>query len=1078
MDFKQLVMNEVDTKYQEMSKGTTDKPFAQTPTVSSNSTYEKKREDYYRRLNREHSEFNKAVNQIVNTRNARLKSEDQKRREKERKRAERSAATKKFIKTVLVLAIIGGALAALIGLVIWPKMIYPNMDADSLYTPEILQSYSGSYKTGRTEGTAVVTFTECSQSGKLSGYFEFFVGNTYGKYEISGQITEKKKSNNLELTITAGEWVLHPDSYDPLDTMTVEITDNYQSFECSQFNMHWSVGANDEYVIKTADDLKKLAGSGATFQLKNDIDLSGKKWTPIEGFTGTLLGNGYTISNLTIESSSSNVGFFATLEGMIKDIKFENASIKVTGTNEKIGIVCGTLSGNLSGIRVSGSVEAVSSTNVGGMVGYLDLSSKYLAFSGLENAASVTGQNHVVGVFGHIYNSYGSSSATTQLDGFINSGRIISTGDCVGGTIGYIYAKTLLYISDFQNTGDVKGVTNVGGVIGYANGYDSGSYIQNSSCSASIEGEAVIGCIAGSAIDITINNCTNSGSVLKAYGYLTEDGNKNAYIGGFVGKGQFANNCTNEVDIDYTAGGSYVGGVIGYTNISYKNVSMTNLSNKANVNGAKCVGGIIGYFYNSYGSSSATTQFSKFSNSGNVIGTGDYVGGTIGYIYAKTVFYISDFNNSGNVKGVTNVGGVIGYANGYDSGSYIQNSSCSAAVEGEAIIGCIAGSAIDITVNNCSNSGSTLKANGYLTEDGNKNAYVGGFVGKGQFANNCTNEVDINYTAGGSYVGGVIGYTNVSYKNISMTNLSNNANIVGNKFVGGIIGYLHNSYGSSSATTQFDKFTNTGTVTGSEDYVGGTIGYVYAKTLLYISDFKNTGAIKGSTYVGGVVGYADGYDSGSYIQNSSCSASVEGKALVGCIAGAAIDVSINNCTNAGSTLKATGYITDNGNKYAYVGGFVGKGQFANNCTNEVDINYTAGGSYVGGVIGYTNVSYKNISMTNLSNKANISGAKYVGGIIGYLHNSYGSSSATTQLVKFNNSGKVTGSEDYVGGTIGYIYAKTKLYITDCTNTGAVIGGNPVGGVIGYASGYSGSYVQSSTSVTGAIIGKSENVDIK
>ena len=105
MDFKQLVMNEVDDKYKEMAKGTTDKPFAQTPTVSSNSTYEKKREDYYRRLNREHSEFNKAVNQIVKTRNARLKDEDQRRREKERKRAERSAAAKKFIKTILILAI-------------------------------------------------------------------------------------------------------------------------------------------------------------------------------------------------------------------------------------------------------------------------------------------------------------------------------------------------------------------------------------------------------------------------------------------------------------------------------------------------------------------------------------------------------------------------------------------------------------------------------------------------------------------------------------------------------------------------------------------------------------------------------------------------------------------------------------------------------------------------------------------------------------------------------------------------------------------------------------------------------------
>lgn len=35
MDFKQLVMNEVDTKYQKMSKGTTGKSFAHDPVIYS-----------------------------------------------------------------------------------------------------------------------------------------------------------------------------------------------------------------------------------------------------------------------------------------------------------------------------------------------------------------------------------------------------------------------------------------------------------------------------------------------------------------------------------------------------------------------------------------------------------------------------------------------------------------------------------------------------------------------------------------------------------------------------------------------------------------------------------------------------------------------------------------------------------------------------------------------------------------------------------------------------------------------------------------------------------------------------------
>lgn len=275
MDFKQLVMNEVDAKYKEMAKGTTDKPFAQTPTVSSNSTYEKKREDYYRRLNREHSEFNKAVNQIVKTRNARLKDEDQRRREKERKRAERSAAAKKFIKTILILAIIGGALAALLGLVIWPKMIYPNMDADSLYTPEILQSYCKS-EDGQDE---IFTFTECSNSGQVSATWEIYSNDSSWKINLVGKITEKKNSGDLEIQWTSNEVVYKPDSGTWSDEVSATITDNYKTLKTDADT--FTAGVNDEYTISTADDFKKLVNSNKTYHLKNDIDLSGKKWTPI-----------------------------------------------------------------------------------------------------------------------------------------------------------------------------------------------------------------------------------------------------------------------------------------------------------------------------------------------------------------------------------------------------------------------------------------------------------------------------------------------------------------------------------------------------------------------------------------------------------------------------------------------------------------------------------------------------------------------------------------------------------------------------------------------------------------------------
>jgi hypothetical protein len=53
------------------------------------------------------------------------------------------------------------------------------------------------------------------------------------------------------------------------------------------------------------------------FVLKADIDLEGESWTPLAPsapFTGTLDGNGHTISNLTIDThgaGTNNVGLFA-----------------------------------------------------------------------------------------------------------------------------------------------------------------------------------------------------------------------------------------------------------------------------------------------------------------------------------------------------------------------------------------------------------------------------------------------------------------------------------------------------------------------------------------------------------------------------------------------------------------------------------------------------------------------------------------------------------------------------------------------------------------------------------------------
>lgn len=89
MEFKQLVMNETDTKYQEMSKGTTFVPLSQSISVVDSNTYSQKRDNYLNRLACEKNAFNSAVKEIIKTRDERLRYEKQQR--------EKAAASAKLL---------------------------------------------------------------------------------------------------------------------------------------------------------------------------------------------------------------------------------------------------------------------------------------------------------------------------------------------------------------------------------------------------------------------------------------------------------------------------------------------------------------------------------------------------------------------------------------------------------------------------------------------------------------------------------------------------------------------------------------------------------------------------------------------------------------------------------------------------------------------------------------------------------------------------------------------------------------------------------------------------------------------
>lgn len=957
------------------------------------------------------------------------------------------------------------ALAVVAYFVVWPKMIYPNMTTEELYTPEILQTYSGTYSIGNAKGNAIVTFTSCDQSGNLTGFFEFIVDNTYGKYEVAGKINKKKNNGNLVLSLTPGQWVVQPDNYSPLEMMTVEITDEYQSFECSRYSILWSTGGNDEYSIKTVDDLQKLVGSEATYQLKNDIDLSGVNWKPIEGFKGTLIGNGFTIKNMAIETSSSDVGFFSTLSGAVTSLNFENASVIVSGSNENIGVLCGSMQGIASNITVSGIVTAEDSKNVGGIIGFYNKSGNS-SMVRLIGAVNVSGDSCVGGVVGSCnVSSRNYSNYTVTIESLENSGSIKASGDYAGGLFGFMsYDEGNSYtvsMTGLKNTGDISGKLYVGGLIGCGSTDNNSSCIKNSSSSATIIAEAYAGCIAGKLGSIKIDGCSNEGSSLAATKYITDAGEKYAYVGGYVGRGYLISNCTNAVEINYISDGKYVGGIMGYTDAA-GSTEMQNLKNTANISGSGYVGGIIGaQSVSTRNYSNYTVTLERFENTGDIAGSGDYVGGVYGYMGfnegSSYTVYVSEFNNIGDVSGKTYVGGLFGYAVTDNNASYIKDSVNKSNVKAEAYVGCIAGRLSAIKLDLCDNAGSTLEATKYITDSGEKYAFVGGFVGRGYLASNCTNAVTIDYRSDGKYVGGIMGYTDAA-GSTEMENLKNAVAVSGKDYVGGIIGaWAVSTRNYSNYTVTLAEFENTGEVTGVSNYVGGIFGYMSfdegSSYTVYLTEFKNTGAITGKTYVGGLIGYGATDNNASYIKDCSSSSSIVAEAYAGCIAGRLVAVSVDSCTNDGSSISVTKYITESDTKYAYLGGFVGRGYLASNCTNKVNISYISDGRYVGGIMGYTDASGSS-TMSNLKNEATIKGKDYVGGIIGSWNVSTKNySNYTVNIDSFENTGAVTGTGNYVGGLLGHMYfnegSSYTVFMTELHNSANINGKNYVGGLIGY-----------------------------
>ena len=209
---------------------------------------------------------------------------------------------------------------------------------------------------------------------------------------------------------------------------------------------------------KIADDVEEIDMSSVCHKADAEKQVAELSWTPIgsKKYQGTFDGNGKTIRNLFISSTSNEIGFFGcAADCRIKNITFDNAKVK-GNDNCSTGILAGYAgSCVIENIKTTGNCSVEGQYETGGIAGRANGN-----ISNCENHAIVKGLHSVGGIVGICFDSGNSITSCA------NYGEITGTEDFVGGIIGYFGEGSL---QNSANNGNITGDARVGNLIGYAN---------------------------------------------------------------------------------------------------------------------------------------------------------------------------------------------------------------------------------------------------------------------------------------------------------------------------------------------------------------------------------------------------------------------------------------------------------------------------------------------------------------------------------------------------------------------------------------------------------------------------------
>lgn len=791
------------------------------------------------------------------------------------------------------------------------------------------------------------------------------------------------------------------------------------------------------FVIKDKASLKAFAAEAPTLEkdvlFVADVDMTGEAWTPIEGYAGTINGNGYSIKGMTAplfgktnasfkglhlvdiniyETVNPNVAPFArqltatdTIEPVLEHC---SASGKLTvDCQEYVYQNIGTY----KEFSVSGLLGYVNGVAISDCVNRVDIDIKQLIAK--SNTTSISPA--IGGVVGSLtyFTRTDKSKVLSPISNCVNYGNFTVANGSDNGTKGYItlhlggcvgvqFNLNWTTLAELTNYGNItldasysSGTWNIAGVIGYCytttatKFYNYGNITYNSGSPYAMRIGGAIGHIPDSG---SASHIYNEGDILvkedvKIMGSLYVGGVVSYHAGSATG---VLADCVNNGDItidadmsnDSVNGYFRIGGALSWSQCSAERITnngdvkvSSRLFNAQNDNHYLCIAGGIGY--------RTVTGSTDMKNTGDVTFTGK----------VET----TEGTDLGTVR--LNIGGVLGYAtyagtNIYNEGNVTVDG---ATLAGQLRVGGLfghctgplttGGNSGKVTIKGKTSVGDLMQLgglSGYLA--GGTDAYNSGIV---------TIERDVSVKNTSDIAGGV-GYNNSNSLNgfVNTGAIYIQGTYTGRLMIGGCVGTPN--VGILNNTNKGDVAVNA-TMKGGAG-IGGVIGYQQAdktginKVLTNEAPISVSGTTGASSWIGGVIGninmsngQTDFVNKETGVITVNIHTATSTSTYVGGVAGLIQDSTTGTYNYA--PMKIAGWYS-----VLYVGGAVAAG---NNYDRTDAKNYgdiaisveTGGGMWVGGLCAGGEYGKKWSSSANYGDITVIADSKinkgcYVGGIYG------------------------------------------------------------------------------------------------